>query len=269
MELTALAACAAEAASAALARSMGVSSAMAFVRGRDGDVENASALSCLLQGGESRTAIRCLINLARVPRLQPLDLSPPRSVAPLAASAHMPPRQRAAKSPTRAARPPASPAPRVKGAAAAPAGVSWNAQQTPLGVALNNYLAPLLTMLVTPYLAYVVTYITSLPTPTIGAFLERCAARGVHGIHADILAELEPTAEAATLLLVFNFVALLIYWWPGPTEHGPVTIHGHTPEYSDNGVAHCVLFTLRYPNPGPNPNPSPGPGPNPGPRPRP
>ena len=109
----------------------------------------------------------------------------------------MPPRQRAAKSPTRAARPPASPAPRVKGAAAAPAGVSWNAQQTPLGVALNNYLAPLLTMLVTPYLAYVVTYITSLPTPTIGAFLERCAARGVHGIHADILAELSPTTEAA------------------------------------------------------------------------
>ena len=53
--------------------------------------------------------------------------------------------------------------------------------------------------------------------------------------------------QAATLLLVFNFVALLIYWWPGPTEHGPVTIHGHTPEYSDNGVAHCILFTLRYP----------------------
>jgi len=101
-------------------------------------------------------------------------------------------------------------------------------------------------MLVTPYLAYVVTYITSLPTPTIGAFLERCAARGVYGIHADILAELEPTAQAATLLFVFNFVALLIYWWPGPTEHGPVTIHGRTPEYSDNGVAHCVLFTLSF-----------------------
>eukprot|EP00964_Phaeocystis_antarctica_P152610 scaffold120574_cov60-Phaeocystis_antarctica.AAC.1 len=57
MELTALAAWAAEAASAALARSMGVSSAMAFVRGGDDDVENASALSCLLQGGESRTGI--------------------------------------------------------------------------------------------------------------------------------------------------------------------------------------------------------------------
>ena len=245
----------------------------------------------------------------------------------------MPPRQRAAKSPTRAARPPASPAPRVKGAAAAPAGVSWNAQQTPLGVALNNYLAPLLTMLVTPYLAYVVTYITSLPTPTIGAFLERCAARGVYGIHADILAELSPTTEAAqhghsatlagpqlapcsspggqgrstppappqgapgssgrcahweqpahwaprhclgcssqpppkppisppvttqaanpspspdphpdqaaTLLLVFNFVALLIYWWPGPTEHGPVTI---------------------TPNPNPNPSPRAGDHPRP------
>ena len=153
----------------------------------------------------------------------------------------MPPRQRAAKSPTRAARPPASPAARGKGAAA-PAGVSWAAQQTPLGVFLNNYLAPLLTMLVTPYLAYVVTYITSLPTPTIGAFLERCAARGVYGIHADILAELEPTAEAATLLLVFNFVALLIYWWPGPTEHGPVTI---------------------TPNPNPNPSPRAGDHPRP------
>ena len=157
----------------------------------------------------------------------------------------MPPRQRASKSPARAARPAASPAARGKGAAA-PADVSWAAQQTPLGVFLNNYLAPLLTMLVTPYLAYVVTYITSLPTPTISAFLDRCAARGVYGIHADIFAELEPTAAAAVLLLVFNFVALLIYWWPGPTEHGPVTIHGHTPEYADNGVAHCILFTLSF-----------------------
>ena len=157
----------------------------------------------------------------------------------------MPPRQRASKSPARAARPAASPAAPGKGAAA-PADVSWAAQQTPLGVFLNNYLAPLLTMLVTPYLAYVVTYITSLPTPTISAFLDRCAARGVYGIHADILAELEPTAAAAVLLLVFNFVALLIYWWPGPTEHGPVTIHGHTPEYADNGVAHCILFTLSF-----------------------
>ena len=54
-------------------------------------------------------------------------------------------------------------------------------------------------MLVTPYLAYVVTYITSLPTPTISAFLDRCAAR-VYGIHADILAELEPTTAPAVVL---------------------------------------------------------------------
>ena len=157
----------------------------------------------------------------------------------------MPPRERASKSPSRA-RPAASPGARAKGTAAAATGVSWDTQKSLLGIVVNNYLVPLLIMLSTPYLAYIVTYITSLQTPTIGAFVERWATRGVFGIHADIFAELQPTAEAATLLLVFNFVALLIYWWPGPTEYGPVTLHGHTPEYTDNGVAHCFLFTLSF-----------------------
>ena len=152
----------------------------------------------------------------------------------------MAPRQR--KSPARA-RPEAATA--AEPPAAAPVKeVSWDREQSLFDVVLNNYAMPLLIMLATPYLTYVVTYITSLPKPTLGTFLSACYERGLGAVHMDLFSVLRPTAEAATVLLVFNFLALLIYWWPGKTEFGPITAKGAKPEYMDNGVAHSILFTL-------------------------
>jgi len=48
------------------------------------------------------------------------------------------------------------------------------------------------------------------------------------------------------LLLAFNYLALLLYWWPGVTKYGPLSPRGAEPDYVDNGLAHCALFTLSY-----------------------
>ena len=152
----------------------------------------------------------------------------------------MPATRRASKSPARE-RPGAATPPKKKAKS-----VTWNVEQSPLMVVINNYLVPVLIMISTPYLAYIVTYITDMEEPTLTKFMNKIYTEGGLSVNAEILKVLQPTAEAATLLLVFNFVALLIYWWPGKTEYGPVTINGHQPEYADNGVAHSVLFTLSF-----------------------
>ena len=54
------------------------------------------------------------------------------------------------------------------------------------------------------------------------------------------------SVQAWGFLFIFNFIALILYWWPGKTEYGPVTVNGHIPEYTDNGVAHCFLFTCMF-----------------------
>jgi len=48
-------------------------------------------------------------------------------------------------------------------------------------------------------------------------------------------------------LLAFNLLAYIFYKFvPAPTECGPITATGHTPEYKDNGIRHCVLFTAVF-----------------------
>tara|TARA_B110001452_G_scaffold261915_1_gene261263 strand:- start:721 stop:2169 length:1449 start_codon:yes stop_codon:yes gene_type:complete len=125
--------------------------------------------------------------------------------------------------------------------------VAWySTTKSALSVFIDNYLVPVLLMTSTPTTAYIFTYICAMPKPTITDFAALVSAKGVGAVAAEVAAELTPTVEAATVLLVFNFVALLIYWWPGKTEYGPRTENGALPEYMDNGVAHCILFTLCF-----------------------
>ncbi len=33
---------------------------------------------------------------------------------------------------------------------------------------------------------------------------------------------------------------------PGKIEYGPETLTGHVPKYVNNGLAHCILFSLAF-----------------------
>lgn len=155
----------------------------------------------------------------------------------------MPPR-RDAKSPAKS-RAAASPSTALV-AAEKPAKVSWYSAKSTLSVVFDHYLSPLLLMTSTPVFAYVVTFICTMESPTFTDFASLVSRKGVAAVAADVYNMTLPSLEAATVLLVFNFIALLIYWWPGKTEYGPRTEQGQLPEYQDNGVAHCILFTLCF-----------------------
>jgi 7-dehydrocholesterol reductase len=119
----------------------------------------------------------------------------------------------------------------------------WYAEKGKLRIVIDNYLLPMLLMIASPLWCLATAYITSLKEPSFSSFYTECVSKGVTTCGGLIFAKTWPTAESVTLLAVFNFMALLIYWWPGKTEYGPLTEHGEKPEYMVNGVAHCILFT--------------------------
>jgi 7-dehydrocholesterol reductase len=41
-------------------------------------------------------------------------------------------------------------------------------------------------------------------------------------------------------------VGALLEFLPGKIQHGPETLTGHIPKYKDNGVMHCIVFTLLF-----------------------
>ncbi|KAL3773782.1 hypothetical protein ACHAW5_002990 [Stephanodiscus triporus] len=56
-----------------------------------------------------------------------------------------------------------------------------------------------------------------------------------------------PTAAGARMVLSFMGLALALERaLPGRVELGPETATGHVPRYVDNGVAHCVVFSLAF-----------------------
>jgi len=56
-----------------------------------------------------------------------------------------------------------------------------------------------------------------------------------------------PSAAAAVFLLGFAGMALVLdVVLPGPTEHGPQTLTGHVPAYKDNGLWHCLVFSVLF-----------------------
>lgn len=55
-----------------------------------------------------------------------------------------------------------------------------------------------------------------------------------------------PSLEAIQFVLCFMAVGALLELLPGKREVGPETLTGHIPVYTDNGVRHCVVFTLLF-----------------------
>lgn len=62
----------------------------------------------------------------------------------------------------------------------------------------------------------------------------------------DVLVASMPTPRAEMTLVCFMGLAALLYHLPGPTATGPVTTKGHVPHYTDNGIAHMMLFTMVF-----------------------
>jgi len=130
----------------------------------------------------------------------------------------------------------------------------WAFKQDPLSRLFQSIIGPLLLMVPCPIICLTLAFITTDlvtkfgKTPSLGDFYEHCSSRGVSVCAADVLdgGRLYGDSSAWFFLIAFNYVALLIYWWPGKLEYGPLTAGGHRPEYMDNGVAHCLLFTVSF-----------------------
>lgn len=114
---------------------------------------------------------------------------------------------------------------------------------------VQAYLLPLLLLIPCPILVVVFAFVTCSPsvTPTFEGLWTYGAKHGAAALVIDSFTFVGVgDLKAWTFLAVFNFVALLIYWWPGPEKCGPITPTGHTPKYMDNGLTHCILFVSMF-----------------------
>ena len=55
-----------------------------------------------------------------------------------------------------------------------------------------------------------------------------------------------PSSDAIKFILSFMAVGGLLEFLPGKIQLGPETLTGHIPKYKDNGVLHCIVFTLLF-----------------------
>ena len=124
--------------------------------------------------------------------------------------------------------------------------------QSDLGL-FEAVVGPLLLLIPAPLLCLLLAWLTSderLPdgkSATLAGLVHYGYEHGIGGLFASVF-ELcgVGDSKAWVFLFVFNFCALLLYWWPGPTKYGPTTPTGHEPDYTDNGLAHCFLSTLMF-----------------------
>jgi 7-dehydrocholesterol reductase len=106
-------------------------------------------------------------------------------------------------------------------------------------------------MVFTPLMCYFTAYLTNSPDvqntsfTAIGKAISAQPSVGQFVIHALSFPGMG-TYDALIFFLGFNSLALVLYWLPGEVKYGPVTAKGQTPEYKDNGVLHCFLFTLIF-----------------------
>ena len=108
---------------------------------------------------------------------------------------------------------------------------------------LITVVLPLLIMIPAPIYLLTISYITgSLEEPTFAELFSRIQERGLAAVALNVFEATLPTLQAAKILGIFCYLALLLYWWPGPTLYGPISSQGTTPDYVDNGIAHWVMF---------------------------
>merc|ERR1712007_53057 len=80
-----------------------------------------------------------------------------------------------------------------------------------------------------------------------GAFATFMQQQGVAGLKMAFNGLNLPGSEAAKFLLGLNGLAYVLYkLLPGKIENGPLTATGHLPEYVDNGLLHCIVFTIVF-----------------------
>jgi len=110
-----------------------------------------------------------------------------------------------------------------------------------------------------PLMVQVLAYLTSEEAvkdgidPKLGltGLLSTCYNKIGFGACARITAEksltILPTWAAARFLLGFSTVALVLdVGLPGKIQYGPETLTGHIPDYRDNGLLHCFVYTFLF-----------------------
>lgn len=125
------------------------------------------------------------------------------------------------------------------------------------GIEANPYLFALVVL--SPFLSLLLAHATSAELANAGyewsiraPFAEMLPACFVDvpacisstlGAGASVL----PTWEGAQFVLCFMLVALALErCLPGKIDYGPETATGHVPKYVDNGVAHCIVFSILF-----------------------
>lgn len=105
-----------------------------------------------------------------------------------------------------------------------------------------------------PFLALLLSYLTTGDMekkgvePNLSSMVPACYA-DLKGCGMSILgagASVWPTVEAAKFVFSFMAVAFFLDFIPAKTECGPETLTGHVPKYTDNGVRHCLAYSLIF-----------------------
>lgn len=124
------------------------------------------------------------------------------------------------------------------------------------GIEANPYLFAL--VIVSPFLSLLLAYITSSDmaesditwraTHPLTEMLPACLSNVSTCISSTLSAgtSVVPTLEGAKFVLSFMAVALALEFLPGKIAFGPETATGHVPRYLDNGVAHCLVYSVLF-----------------------
>jgi len=124
------------------------------------------------------------------------------------------------------------------------------------GIEANPYLFAL--VVVSPFLSLLLAYVTSADIAESGTtwrvthplteMLPTCFADVPSCISSTLSAgaSVVPTLEGAKFILTFMTVALALELLPGKIDFGPETATGHVPTYIDNGVAHCLVYSILF-----------------------
>lgn len=143
-----------------------------------------------------------------------------------------------------------SKAPKASSAAGLGSGNNW----VDGGLGDGTLMVPFL-LFFCPIFAQVLAYLTSEnakvnPTAGLGGLFAHCSEVGVQacaGETFEMALSVKPTAEAARFLLFFMATALALdVGLPGKIEYGPETLTGHVPEYRNNALLHCGVFTALF-----------------------
>uniref|UniRef100_A0A7S4JWF6 7-dehydrocholesterol reductase n=1 Tax=Odontella aurita TaxID=265563 RepID=A0A7S4JWF6_9STRA len=124
------------------------------------------------------------------------------------------------------------------------------------GIEDNAFLFALI--VAAPFLSLLLAYLTSeematsypdLATRPFTGMLAGCTSDPAGCVSGVLSAGMSvvPTPDAIKFVLSFMGVALVLERvLPGKVESGPETLTGHVPKYVDNGVLHCVVYTLLF-----------------------